>query len=75
MKTNFFILTATMSSATIDKWNKLETLIGNRCDSIEDFVEGIHRIVVAEQQRVCQNADTLSFLLLCSNFHSKAVIC
>ena len=28
MKTDFFILTATMSSATIDKWNKLETLIG-----------------------------------------------
>lgn len=50
MKTDFFILTATMSSATIDKWNKLETLIGHRCDSIEDFVEGIHRIVVAEQQ-------------------------
>lgn len=50
MKTDFFILTATMSTSTIDKWNELETLIGHRCDSIEDFVEGIHRIVVAEQQ-------------------------
>ena len=39
MKTDFFILTATMSTSTIDKWNKLETQIGHRCDSIEDFVQ------------------------------------
>ena len=68
MKTDLFILTATMSSYTIDKWNKLETLIGHRCDSIDDFVEGIHRLIVEDQQTK-ENA-----LALQESLHQEEII-
>lgn len=68
MKTDFFILTATMSTSTIDKWNKLETLIGHRCDSIEDFVDGIHCIVVVDKQNKQQN------LALQESLHQQEII-
>ena len=68
MKTDFFILTATMSSSIIDKWNELETLIGHRCDSIEDFVDGIHSIVITDKQNEQKN------LAQQESLHQKEII-